>query len=203
MIEDPELIEFTLKPINQKNVAFSEKDEIAYSLQSISHGRFSFFKEAEEKLRKIIAASSTLGFEIDSECDFEPFYIKTYNADGSENAHYQYGDTGSGKDNFQKECRFKPGDKVLCLMFEGYDAVFPGIVVGPVTEEYLRNLYNTDEDMQIGYSSADEAVEQWTDWNRDSVIIRPLVSLKNEWGEMGDTVMVNRIYVFPYKKFQI
>ncbi len=57
--------------------------------------------------------------------------------------------------------------------------------------------------MQIGYSSADEAVEKWHDWSWDSVIVRPLVRLKNDWEEMGDTVMVNRVYVFPYKKFKL
>jgi len=35
------------------------------------------------------------------------------------------------------------------------------------------------------------------------MIIRPLVRLKNEWEEMGDTVIVNRVYVFPYKKYQV
>ncbi len=35
------------------------------------------------------------------------------------------------------------------------------------------------------------------------MIVHPLVRLKNDWEEMGDTVMVNRVYVFPYKKFEI
>lgn len=33
------------------------------------------------------------------------------------------------------------------------------------------------------------------------VFVRPPIRLKNDCEEMGDTVMVNRVYVFPYKKF--
>ena len=88
-------------------------------------------------------------------------------------------------------------------MHEGYEALFPGIIVNPLSKEYLRKLYETYEDMQIDYSSAYEAVEKWCDWNWDSVIVRPLVRLKNDWEEMGDIVMVNRVYVFPFKEFKI
>ena len=73
------------------------------------------------------------------------------------------------------------------------------IVVDTLTEVYIRKYYDTIED--IGYSSANKAVEQWTDGNWDSIIVRPLVRLKNDWEEMGDTVIMNRVYVFPYKKF--
>ena len=89
-------------------------------------------------------------------------------------------------------------------MHEGFDAVFPGVVVGPLSEEYLRPQYEIDEVMQEGYDSVDNLVKGWLDWNWDSVIIKPLVRLKNTWNEeMGDTVMVNRGYLFPYKKFEV
>lgn len=88
-------------------------------------------------------------------------------------------------------------------MYEGYDVVFPGIVVGPLTEEYVRQLYEKNKFLNTFYSSADEAIEEWVDWDWDSIIVHPLVRLKNEWGEMGDTVIVYRVYVFPYKKYQV
>lgn len=92
---------------------------------------------------------------------------------------------------------------MLCLIHEGYDAVFPAIVVGPLTEAYLRTLYKTDIDLQIGYSSDDEVIEKWLDWNWDSVIVRPLVRLRNDWEEIGETAIVNRVYLFPYKKIEV
>ena len=199
MIEDTEINEFRVKPLNPDMIVSSENNETAYSLESVPHG-ICVIKE-EAMISKIPVANTTLGFECDTECDFLPNVLTTYNADGSENAVYNYGDHAPDEENYQKECRFKPGDKVLCLMFKNYNAVFPGIVVGPLSEEYLRNYYDSDEEMQIGYSSADEAVENWLDW--DSVIVRPLARLRNGLDEMGDTVMVNRVYIFPYKKFEI
>lgn len=203
MLEDTDINEFRVKPISPEKVVSSVDGETAYSLESIPHGKCRMPKEEDEIISKIPVTDTTLGIESETECDFDPYDIKTYNADGSENAHYLYGDHAPGEEKYQEECRFKPGDKVLCLIYEGYDAVFPGIVVGPLTEEFLRKLYETNEDMQIGYSSADEAVEQWSDWNWDSVIVRPLVRLKNDWEEMGDTVMINRVYVFQYKRFEV
>lgn len=203
MLEDTLINEFRVKPIHPEKVVSSVDGETAYSLESIPHGKCDIPTKVEEIISNILVTDTTLGFESDTECDFSPCFLTTYNADKSENARYQYGDHAPGEEKYQEECRFKLGDKVLCLMYEGYDAVFPGIVVGPLTEKYLRKLYETNEVMQIGYSSADEAIEQWLDWNWDSVIVQPLVRLKNDWEEMGDTVIVNRVYVFPYKKYQV
>lgn len=202
MIDDTVINEFRVKPISPEKIVSSE-GETAYSLETILHGKCVTTQEEEDIISKLIATDTTLGFESDMECDLAPYSLTTYNADKSENASYNYGDHAPGKIDYQEKCQFKPGDKVLCLMYEGYDAVFPGIVVGPLTEEYLRKFYDTDKDMQFAFSSADEAVEQWIDWDWDSIIVRPLVRLKNDWEEMGETVMVRRVYVFPYKKFEI
>lgn len=203
MIEDTTLTELRLKPIDPEKVVSSEDGERAHFLETVTHGEYRNSGELMGKLSEITASAATLGFECDTECDFAPCELTTYNADKSENAGYSLGGHAPGEKNHPAECRFSPGEKVLCLIYEGYDAVFPGVVVGPLTEDYLRRLYEKDKEMQIGYSSADEAVESWLDWSWDSVIVRPLVRLKNEWTEMGETVMVNRVYVFPYKKFEI
>ena len=203
MIEDTELIEYRLKPIDTERIISSEEGETAYELESVQHGSCVDRSEEIEKLKQLKALPCSLGFESDTECDFAPYVLKTYNADKTVNTQYNYGEHQPGGKCYSEPCKFQVGDKVLCLIHEGYDAVFPAIVVGPLTKEYLRNLYETDTEMQIGYSSADDAVERWSDWDWDSVIVRPLVRLRNDWEEMGETVMVRRVYLFPYKKFDI
>ena len=100
-------------------------------------------------------------------------------------------------------CRFQRGDKVLCLIYEGFNAVFPAIVVEPLSEEDLRRSY-TAEGWDFDNPSVDELIKNWWDWNWDSVVVRPLVRIIDCCMiPMGETVIVNRVYVFPYKKFDI
>lgn len=204
MIEATKLSEFRLKPIDSQRIVSVEHGETAYALESIPFEECQTQEQEDEILSSSPVLEATLGFESETECDFLPYDLPTFNADKTLNAQYHFGDHAPGEMDYQTECSFKSGEKVLCLMYEGYNAVFPGIVVGLLTEEYLRQLYETDDEMRIEYSSADEAVEKWLDWNWDSVIVRPLVRLKNEWDEeMGETVIVNRVYVFPYKQFGV
>ncbi len=203
MLDDYSLIEFRLKPIDPQIVISSEKGEAAYALDAIHHGIFITKKGAEEKLSEITTSAVTLGYEISDECDFEPNDLITFNDDKSVNSCYGYGGHTPGGKYYRTDSRFNVGEKVLCLKYEGIDVVFPGIVVGSLTEEYLRQLYESDEVMQIGYLSADDAVAEWPDWEWDSIIIRPLVRLNNEWTEIGETVIVNRAYLFNYKTFEI
>lgn len=203
MIENATLTEYRVKHISQEAVVHIEEGERAYTLETVYHGSCADNAEEQAMLKALSASPGTLGFELDIECDFEPYLLKTFNADKTINAEYCYGEHHVGGSRHPESCKFRSGEKVLCVIHEGYDAVFPGIVVGPLTEEYLRRLYETDFDMQTGYTSADEAVESWLDWNWDSVIVRPLVRLRNDWEEMGETVIVNRVYLFPYKKFEV
>ncbi len=88
-------------------------------------------------------------------------------------------------------------------MYEGYDVVFPAIVVDPLTREYLEELHRTSNDPLVSAQSSEEFIDSWLDWNWDSVIVRPLVRLRNDREEMGNTLIVNRVYLFPYKGFEI
>lgn len=204
MIEDTILTQFCVAPIDPEIAVSSEADETAYALQSIRHGRFSSTKEEEEALNAAPVSDSTLGYELEMEIDLYPGILTTFTADKHVNAKFDWGGHAPGERNFQESCRFKSEEKVLCLMYEGLDAVFPAIVVGPITEQYLRELYERDKAFQMGHDSADEAVAAWCDWDWDSIIVRPLVRLRNCWGEeMGQTVLVHRVYSFPYKKFEV
>ena len=204
MIEDTTLVEYRVGPLSSKQIAGSDGNETAYDLITISHGAYATEGEEYIKLKSLKCFKNTLGFEIGTECDFAPFERITYNTDKTINAEYYRFDTNRpSQNNRDRAFKYPIGEKVLCLIHQGYDAVFPAVIVGPITEEYVRNLYKTDDDMQIGYSSADEAIENWSDWEWDSVIVRPLVRLQNEWDEMGNEVLVNRVYIFPYKQFNL
>lgn len=203
MLEDTTLTEFRVRPIDAKRIIEARAGETAYALDSVSHGTCENSEEERKKLASLKTAPSTLAFEFDTQCDNWPYVLETYNADKTLNAIYNYGEHSPKGECFQEKCRFNVGEKVLCLMFEGYNAVFPGIVVSPLTEDYLREFYEKNEDMQISYASAEEAISKWQDFHWDSVIVRPLVRLNNAWEDMPDTVIVNRVYVFPYKKFNI
>lgn len=206
MLENTALTQFCLESMKLGRVVWAKDGEIAYTLKTICHGEILNYAEEMQQLEAIAPVSfNTLGFELDTECDLMPDVLKTFTADKKKNAEYNCGEHAFGGKHYQEKCRFKQGDKVLCLMHGGYDAVFPGIVVGPLSAEYLRELYEVDDICQVGYESADDMIEKWSDWDWDSVIVRPLVRLRSDcWDEeMGDTVMVNRVYVFPYKKFEI
>lgn len=132
-----------------------------------------------------------------------PYELVTYMVDKQINAHFVWGDHAPGEKNYQEKCRFKPGEKVLSLMYEGYDVVSPAIVVGSLTRKYLEELHRTSNDPLVSAQSSEEFIDSWLDWNTDSVIVRPLVRLKNDWKEIGNTLIVNRVYLFHYKKFEI
>ena len=130
MIEDPELIEYRLMPLDRKYIVSSEEGETAYELELIQHGTCTDRSDEIEKLKKLKVLPYTLGFGSDTECDFAPYVLNTYNADKTVNAGYSYGEHHPDGNRHPEPCKFQHGDKVLCLIHEGYDAVFPAIVVG-------------------------------------------------------------------------
>lgn len=203
MIEDTILSQLYVMPIDSEKVVFAADGEIAYSLNSNNLGVCKDEEDEKIKLRAASSTPNTLGFELYTEIDMDPGEIVMFTADKQPIAQFSWGEHAPGENKYPEKCRFKPGDKVLCVVYEGYDAVIPGIVIGPLTEEYLRELYTTDDDLQIGYNSADEVVEAWSDWNWDAIVVRPLVRLDNIWGGMKDTILVNRVYLFDYKKFEV
>lgn len=203
MIEDTTLTQFIVESIDPTLVISSATGEKAYSLKTVNHGECKNEEEEQSKLAEAEVTPNTLGFELDFEVDMCPNDLVTYTADKQINGHFVWGDHAPGEKNYQEKCRFKSGEKVLCLMCEGYDVVLPAIVVGPLTCEYLEELHRTSNDPMVSAQSSEEFIDSWHDWNWDSVIVRPLVRLKNDWEEMDETIVVNRVYLFPYKKFEI
>lgn len=202
MIEDTKLTQFCIAPLEPDWIFSAEEGEVAYALKEIFHGTCE--TKEEETLQSIVTVSpETLGFELDMEVDMLPFSLTTFLADKSVNVTYGYGDHAHGEKHYQEHCRFQRGDKVLCLIYEGFNAVFPAIVVESLSEEYLRRSY-TEEGWDLFNPSEDELIKNWWDWNWDSVVVRPLVRIIDCCMiPMGETAIINRVYVFPYKKFDI
>lgn len=200
MIENTILTQFLVEPIDPSLVLSSEPGEKAYSLKSIHHGECKNEEEEQSKLAEAEVTPNTLGFELDFEVDMYPYELVTYTANKQINAHFEWGDHAPGEKNYQEKCQFKPGDKVLCVIHSGYDAVIPAIVVEPLDEQYVIQLYK--EALEEGYGVPDtfeEFLETYYDWDWDAVIVRPLVRLKTDWEEMGETEAIQRVYLFPYK----
>ena len=163
-------------------------------------GEFKSREEAYDALLHIVyRPEKVFAYEIEVMGLIDPNVSIIYNKDLSVHAEYRKGGHHPKGTKFQEDSDFKPGDKVLCLKYAGMDAVFPAIVVGPITKEYVRNEYKNDEDAQCLCSSFSEFLNNWTDWDWDSIIVRPLVRLNFGWEKMGETFLVNRIHVFPYK----
>lgn len=202
MIDD--YIEFLyVEPISPERIVSTKNSETAYALRIVHHEDFKNSAEEQAILDAYIPTSDALGIEISMEIDLFPYELRTLNADKSPNATYRYGQHAPGEKLHPEKCQYAPGEKVLCLMHEGYDAVFPAIVVGPLTSKYLETLHKNSIDPLDSSLSFEEFIDPWTDWDWDSVIVRPLVRLKNDSEEMGDTAIVNRAYIFPYKQFNI
>ncbi len=165
-------------------------------------GEFRSREEAYDALCHIVyRPEKVFAYEIEVMGLIDPNISIIYNNDLSVHAEYRKGGHHPKGKDFQENSGFKPGDKVLCLKYSGMNAVFPAIVVGPITKEYLRNEYKNDDEAQCFYSSFNDYLNNWTDWDWDSIIVRPLVRLNFGWEKMDETILVNRIYIFPFKNY--
>ncbi len=163
-------------------------------------GEFRCSEEAYDALRHIVfRPEKVFAYQIETMGLSDPNKSIIYNKDFSVHSKYQKGGHHPDGRDFQENSGFKPGEKVLCLKFRGFDAVFPAIVVGPITKQYMRSVYKNDEFISDFYRSFNAFLDDWTDWDWDSLIVRPLVRLNFGWEKMDDNFLVNRIHVFPYE----
>ena len=81
------------------------------------------------------------------------------------------------------------------------DVLLPCIFIGPITEQFLREMYRRDG--EIKEEKIDELISNLWDWDWDSVIVKPLVEVETELGEISSETTAQRIYIFPYKKLKL
>lgn len=203
MIEDTILTEYKVGPLDPDRILSAENGEKAYELLSVNHGVCKNAEDEKTKLTSLKSSPDTLAFELDTEVDYSPFVLETYNADKALNVAFHYGEHEPGGDKYQEPSQFKSGDKVLCILHQGMNVVIPAIVVGPVSEEYMRQEYETDEDAQLHCDSVETYLSWFEDFDWDSLVVRPLVFIENDWNPMTETIFVPRAYVFPYKTFEV
>ncbi len=123
-----------------------------------------------------------------------PFREDVYNLKFELLTSFEWGGHLPGEKNFQEMGWLKPGDKVLAIVNDGFYAVIPCEIVGPITEEFMKS--SIDE----GPFSYEET--ELYDWDWDCVIAHPLVRLKDELEEMPEKIIVHRTNIFPYRKFK-
>ena len=193
-----------LKNLDEKiRVISVEGNEKCYSLDEKTIGEFLTQEDAIYVFKAIqYAPERLIGYSYEEVEDMEPWFTRTYTSNLSINAEYINGGHTPEGSEFQTPTRFQPGDKVLCILYQGLDIVFPAIYEGPLTIGYLKEMYENDEMLKIHFDSFDEYIKEglWNcDW--DSVIVRPLVKIDNE--DWHEKMIIRRPFVFPYKKFDI
>lgn len=158
-------------------------------------GEFQWWDDADSALHHVVyAPKRLLGYVIESDEDMAPFLYVVYNPDFTEHSKYDEGGHNPEDEDYQTDVEYTPGQRILAVIDE---MLVPCEVVGPVTVDFLRKDFNkygprSEEDFQE-YKS-----ELW-DWDWDKVVVRPLVKIKTEYGEISSETTAQRIYIFPYK----
>lgn len=159
-------------------------------------GEFLWWDDADSALHHVVyAPKRLLGYSIESDEDMAPFLYVVYNPDFTKHSEYTEGGHKPDDEGKQADCGYIPGQRVLAVID---DVLLPCEVIDPLTEDFLRKDFNQDgsrseEDFQE-YKS-----DLW-DWDWDEVVVRPLVKIKTEFGEIVSDTTAKRIFIFPYKE---
>ena len=159
-------------------------------------GEFQWWDDADSALRHVVyAPKRLLGYAIESDEDMAPFLYVVYNPDFTEHSRYDEGGHNPEDEYYQSDCEFTPGQRVLANID---DVSVPCEVVDPLTEAFLRKEY-LDEFGTLNEKDFQEYKSELWDWDWDKVVVRPLVKIITEYGEISSETTVPRIYIFPYK----
>ena len=85
---------------------------------------------------------------------------------------------------------------MLAAIIPSYNAIIPATIIGPVTPDTYRKVYEEDELCHIHYDSFEDFEKEIWDFDWDAVVVRPLVRLNG----MSEEVIVPRIYLLPYRE---
>lgn len=158
-------------------------------------GEFQCWNDADYALRHVVyAPQRLLAYSIEADEDMSPWLYVMFNPDFTELSEYNNGGHSPEGGNFQNIAPYSPGDRVLVIID---DLLVPSIVVGPLTNDYLRKEYEKDD--SIPKDSFEDYLDQMWDWDWDKIIVRPLIKIKTPLGEISSETPVQRLNVFPYR----
>lgn len=159
-----------------------------YFLDKRILGEFESRKDAEFALQHVVyAPNRLLAYSIESNEDMSPLQYTVYAPDFTKYSEYSEGGHEPGSNNYQEKSAFSAGDKVLAIIDN--KVLIPCTFIGPTSEDFFKEN--------------DEPVSQLWDWDWDTVIVRPLVTIESEFIETSSDTTAQRIYVFPYRELTL
>jgi len=201
--ESPEAVILCAKGLNDEvDVFTNESEEKSYGLERKHLG---FYHTTEEAIfvlsHTTYSPQRVLGYMVSEDEDSDSGVVMTFDTQMNPFATYTNGGHLPGGDKYHETCRFEVGEKVLALFQAPYEAIVPSHLLGHVTEDSGREDFDKNDTREY-YDSYEDYVRYWDDWQWDSVEVRPLVKLKTKYYQMVDKMVVPRVYLFPYRKFE-
>ena len=178
----------------------SDSNETYWDIDQQCLGSFYYREDALSALSHAIYRPDAVLFkDVEEEEDSSFEYIQTYDNDMNPLSTYTEGGHRPGGDRFQEPCSFAPGDKVLAATFYSYNTIIPATIIGPVTPDAYRKVYEEDELCHIHFDLFEDFEKEISDFDWDAIVVRPLVRVDG----MSEEVIVPRVYLFPYREVKI
>ena len=178
--------------------------ESAWGLEEKRIGTFKKLEDAAFVISHTsYKTSSMLGYVVEEEEDMNPSTVNVYDTGMTLLATYKEGGHKPGEKKYQEACRFAPGEKVLAAFHADYYSVVPATVKGPVMPDHFRKIYENDDLVQINYDTFEDFLNILWDWDWDSVAVHPHIKLEGLGEKMGDTMLIPRVLLFPYREFKM
>lgn len=189
-------------PLGEKVQVIDKPEGLeAWALDERCLGEFRRKEDAMWALRHVVyAPERTIGYSIEDEEDMTPHNYQTFDSDLNLLSEFGYGGHAPGEAKWQEASAFAPGERAYALdYFEYARLIFPCEVVGPVTEETMRQIYAEAKEICAPDTYEEFAEELW-DWDWDIVNVHPLIRLRNQNGDqMPEITQVQRVFLFPIK----
>lgn len=168
-----------------------------WSLDERCLGEFLREEDAMWALHHIVYAPERLiGYGVEENEDMAPWDYQIYDTDFNLLSSYTEGGHFPNEENWQERSEYSPGDRVYAIYYDSFRVFLPCEVIGPITEEFVRKQYDEDD---LAPDTYEEYVEGFWDWHWDTVIVKPLVRIKDEFELLPELIDVNRIYLFPFR----
>ncbi len=188
-----------------ENILSREDDAPCYGIRNAHIGNFRTMDDAQFVVSHVTYRPQyLLGYELEEAEDMWPYRMKILDSETNLLAEYLHGDHAPNEARFQEPCRFAIGEKVLALIYGGYNVIMPVKILGPISMDFIRDNYEQEPESDRFYKTFEDYKSDisslWNDWDWDEVAVHPYVKVVGP-SQMGDTEIVPRVYLFPYRDF--